>query len=170
MGGKGQIWRNYANKPGRVGKKKTNNNNTINSINATANNADSRTNNAVRLTSRKQWVDADKTKVVADDTINATQMIWTPTQTMLSGWHQENKGLMLMEPKLLRMTPSMLQQRMQIPTPTMLSKLPKQIPMRCQWWTPVHQMSSLKAQTMHTYQKKQMLPHTLTPAQGIKQT
>jgi hypothetical protein len=40
-------------------------------INATTNNADAHTNNAVGPTSGKQRVDADGTKVVADDTINA---------------------------------------------------------------------------------------------------
>jgi hypothetical protein len=43
----------------------------VNSINATTNDADSRMNVAIRLPSGQQWVDADGTKVVADDIINA---------------------------------------------------------------------------------------------------
>jgi hypothetical protein len=62
-----------ADKTRSVGKKnKTNNNDAVNSINATTKDADIRTNNAVILTPGKQQVDADGTKVMTDDTINAT--------------------------------------------------------------------------------------------------
>jgi hypothetical protein len=72
MGGKGQRQCGYANKTKSIGKKnKTNNNDAVDSINATTNNADARTNDAIRLTSGQQQVDADGTKVVADNTINA---------------------------------------------------------------------------------------------------
>jgi hypothetical protein len=55
---------------GCVGKKnKKNNNNAVDSMNATTNDADARTNNAVGSTSGKRRVDADETKV-ADGTVN----------------------------------------------------------------------------------------------------
>jgi hypothetical protein len=107
MGGKGQRRRNDTNKMGHVGKKnKTNNNDAVNSMNATTDDADAGTNNAVGLTSEKRRVDADRTKVMVDNTINATTNNGMPTQTTHLGQHQENKGLMLMEPKSSQTTPS----------------------------------------------------------------
>jgi hypothetical protein len=52
-------------------KNKTNNDNVVDSITATTNDMDARTNNAVRLASVQQRFDADGTKIVVDNTINA---------------------------------------------------------------------------------------------------
>ncbi len=94
MGGKGQRRRDDTNKTGHVGKKnKTNNNDAVNSMNATTDDADAGTNNAGGLTSVKRWVDADRTKVVVDNTINATTNNRMPTQTNPLGRNPENKGL-----------------------------------------------------------------------------
>jgi hypothetical protein len=72
MSGKGWRRHNNAIKTRSVGKKyKTNNGDAVDSINATTNNADTHTNNAVRLSSGNWRVDADGTKVVVEDTINA---------------------------------------------------------------------------------------------------
>ncbi len=151
MGGKGQKQREDANKTWCIGKKnKTNNDDAVGSMSATTNNSGTCTNNAVGLTSGKQWIDADRTKVVAVDTINATANNVDTHKTMLSSRHQENKGLTLMELKSLRTTSSMLWQTMRMPTPTTPSKLPQQIPMHRHQWTPAHQMLSLKAQMMQT--------------------
>ncbi len=72
VGGKGQRQHNDTDTTRRVGKKnKTNNNDAVNIMNATTNDADAQTINAVRSTSGKQRVDADRTKVMVDNTINA---------------------------------------------------------------------------------------------------
>jgi hypothetical protein len=74
MGGKGgRQCNNGANKTGSIGKKnKTNNDDVVDSINATTDDADTHTDNAVRSIKGQQRFEADGINVVADNTINAT--------------------------------------------------------------------------------------------------